>query len=205
MWVTIHDCPIPYTEAQSPNMCFWTHNRYDLLSVTMHDCLLLFIICAESLSAYTQPYSPTTFKLQHIYTIHTHMECYNEWTDISKWIHSRMASVPFCLWTYYQTIIVDQSTLVSLMVVQIWIFLKLHFFKILIGFIRWRHVLSYPCTKFVYPIPVDTRRNGGVVVTSRRRFDVIVALLLRCVLIGIKQKFTIFFFFFFMFIMEIFK
>ena len=36
------------------------------------------------------------------------------------------------LWTCYQTRIVNQSTLVSLMVVQIWNFLKLHFFKILI-------------------------------------------------------------------------
>ena len=124
-------------------MCSWTHNRYDLLSVTMHDCLLLFIICAKSLSAYTQPYSPTTFKLQHIHYTHTYepperlplesqiyssiggrpvhtwprngkmdiqclkteriahgyMECYNEWTDISRWTHSRMASVPCWLWT----------------------------------------------------------------------------------------------------------
>ena len=71
MWVTIHDCPIPYTEAQSPNMCSWTHNRYDLLSVTMHNCLLLFITCAKSLSAYTQPHFPITFKLQHIHYIHT--------------------------------------------------------------------------------------------------------------------------------------
>ena len=38
----------------------------------MHDCLLLFIICAKSLSVYTQPYSPTTFKLQHIHYTHTY-------------------------------------------------------------------------------------------------------------------------------------
>ena len=100
-------------------------------------------MCAKSLSAYTQPYSPTTFKLQHILYTHTYepperlppesqiyssiggrpvhtwprngkmdiqclkteriahgyMECYNEWTDISRWTHSRMASVPFWLWT----------------------------------------------------------------------------------------------------------
>ena len=112
-------------------MWSWTHNRYDLLSVTMHDCLLLFIICAKSLSAYTQSYSPTTFKLQHIHYTYTYepperlppesqiyssiggrpvhiwprngkmdiqclkteriahgyMECYNEWTDISRWTH----------------------------------------------------------------------------------------------------------------------
>ena len=30
---------------------------------------------------------------------HGYMECYNEWTDISRWTHSRMASVPFWLWT----------------------------------------------------------------------------------------------------------
>ena len=72
----MHDCPIPYTEAQSPNMCSWTHNRYDMPSVTMHDCLLLFIICAN-LSTYTQPHSPTTFKLQHIHYTHTsHQNAY---------------------------------------------------------------------------------------------------------------------------------
>ena len=139
MWVTIHDCPIPYTEAQSPNMCSWTHNIYDLLSVTMHDCLLLFIICAKSLPNHTLPQHSN----YNIYTIHTYepperlppesqiyssiggrpvhrwprngkmdiqclkteriahgyMECYNEWTDISRWTHSHMASVPFWLWT----------------------------------------------------------------------------------------------------------
>ena len=30
---------------------------------------------------------------------HGYMECYNEWTDILRWTHSRMASVPFWLWT----------------------------------------------------------------------------------------------------------
>ena len=128
-------------------MCSWTHNRHDLLSVTMHDCLLLFIICAKSLSAYTQPYSPTTFKLQHIHYTHTYepterlppesqiyssiggrpvhiwprngkmdiqclkteriahgyMECYNEWTDISRWTHTYgfcpILTMDYGLWT----------------------------------------------------------------------------------------------------------
>ena len=123
----------------------------------MHDCLLLFIICAKSLSAYTQPYSPTTFKLQHIHYTHTYepperlppesqiyssiggrpvhtwprngkmdiqclkteriahgyMECYNEWTDISRWTHSRMASVPFWLWTMDMNVISSLSTAIQ--------------------------------------------------------------------------------------------
>ena len=40
-----------------------------------------------------------TERIAHERITHGYMECYNEWTDISRWIHSCMASVPVWLWT----------------------------------------------------------------------------------------------------------
>ena len=147
MWVTIHDCPIPYTEAQSPNMCSWTHNRYDLLSVTMQDCLLLFIICAKSLSAYTQPYSPTTFKLEHIHYTNTYEP--PERLPPESQIYSSIGGRPVHTWPRNGKM--DIQCLKNEGIAHGY----MEFYK------EWTD------------IPVDTRRKNNVIMTSKRRCNVV--------------------------------
>ena len=47
--------------------------------------------------------------------------------------------------------------------------------------------LSYPLVTVVFTIPANTKRNKHVIITSKRRFDVIIRCLLRCVLAGILR------------------
>ena len=66
MWMKMHDCPMPYTAAQS-DMCFWTNSNYKFAQRNnAWVCIgLLFTICAKSWSTYRQSHSLATFLSQH--------------------------------------------------------------------------------------------------------------------------------------------
>ena len=88
---TIHRSSIKYVllDAQQiwPAQC----NNARLFTVVHYLCKVFECIYPEMCSEtthlwYTQPYSPTTFKLQHIYTIHTHTSHRNAYRRRVKYI-----------------------------------------------------------------------------------------------------------------------